>query len=247
MPFDEFENIARMSATQMREQVHHDLQGEKSGAVEGRMARVMVGENVPSSHDKKKRERAQQLMTELEQLMRDPAYEAAYNDFDDFLRTRAIATDTAIELALKAQTVAHNHLTGLNDKANRLPDGSKAFKTADGRVVDEHGRDVGHDDAAGVVWRDGAPTWEEYKAAKDAAAEADARLFALYDYQTDLAETRERLENEDEPVMRGQMEEERERLERDGPDLSQSANTVPVKTPNSGNNLTNIASPNLSV
>ncbi|EKE68469.1 hypothetical protein [Oceanibaculum indicum] len=165
-------------------------------------------------------DRTKAQLTALEALLAsDPAYAALYNDTFDRLRGAETATEAAIAATETAVAEAQQELADTLDRASSLPDGRKAFRDpATGDVYDENGRLVEGDDLAAIVWRDDAPTWQDYQSKRQASTDARDRLDDLRRYQTDvLGRARDRLTDPDNPPTPDELNEIQENIQKQMP------------------------------
>ena len=225
---EDYREKARRADAAQREQVARDYGNETAGRETGRIERHLPGEASPKAVARRRQERIRRMMSALERMLRDPAYRAQYEAFGDFLNEAQSKTEIAFTGAEAALADAQDRLRNTKDSANVLPNGKKVLRTADGRVMDEHGNIVGAEDAAGIVWKDGAPTYEEYLAAKQRAEDAARLVDDIRRYQTEvLGRARDRWEDTDSPITPDEMEEWRQRIERENPAAARSAIAEP--------------------
>ena len=212
----------RVRSERRRAEDFDDLQHELSGQETGRQQRFLPDTARSRAEKQRRRERTDRLLTELDSWLRDPIYRAQYEGFGDFLNEAENATETALSKAVAALGEARDRLQSVLDKANVLPGGTKVFRAADGRIMDENGNVVSAEDAAGIVWRDGAATYEEYLAAKRRAEDARNLVDDIRSFQTDVLGTaRNRWEDTDDPITPEEMEEWRRRIEAEMPAIGQ--------------------------
>ena len=206
----------RVRSERRRAEDFDDLQHELSGQETGRQQRFLPDTARSRAEKQRRRERTDRLLTELDSWLRDPIYRAQYEAFGDFLNEAESATETALSKAVAALGEARDRLQSVLDKANVLPGGTKVFRAADGRIMDENGNVVSTEDAAGIVWRDGAPTYEEYLAAKRRAEDVRNLVDDVRSFQTDVLGTaRNRWEDTDDPITPEEMEKWRRRIEQE--------------------------------
>ena len=192
-----------------------DLQAELSGAPNGKVARFLTGDASPKSKEEEKAERARQaFQTQLDLMLMDPAYCAAWD------RTNTLLSDTQdkLDAALLKVTANIERLSelveGLEDKATKLPDGTAVFKAADGSVWTEDGRKLSDAEAASLNIPENTPSWEQYKGAQDALESARARRDRLIGIQTEIVDPlRRELNDPDHPPSKERLEEIKKTLE----------------------------------
>lgn len=175
---------------------------ELSGTLSGYRAKHLPeGHASNSAHRERQAEKARAQMNALDALLAsDPAYAALYNETFDKLRDAERGTEAAMARALETLERTGRELANTLDKANTLPDGRKVFRDpATGNVYDQNGNAVIGDDLDAVVWRDDAPTWEEYRDKRRSDADARERLDVLRRFQDRLGGYRNRMEDRDNP------------------------------------------------
>lgn len=173
------------------------------------------GKHLPDDPDERKQRaekkdaEAKRKLSALQSLLAsDPAYAALYNETFDKLRDAESATESALTAAQAALGMAKEDLADTLDAASTLPDGTKVFRDANGDVFTEDGERVPAEDQESIVWREGSPSYEDYLKKREAADAAQARIDALRDYQTNvLGDARNRLEDEDAPPDKDELEE----------------------------------------
>jgi len=196
-----------------------DLQNEVAGRETGRIARFGVGGGTAQTLDEKKK-RERRLQTALQVLMNDPEYARLYTELGGALSEAERKTDVALEQAQDALRQAGEDLRQLLDRAPRLPDGKRAFRDAEGRVLDEDGDMVPGDIADGILWPDDAPSHEDYQAHKDRVEALDSYLGNLTTYRNDtLGSIRDRYDDEDNPMTKDEIRDALEAIEAERPKL----------------------------
>ena len=115
-------------------------------------------------------------------------------------------------------------------RAAKTLDGSPVFRTADGRVVNADGEDLLPEIAAGIQWPANAPTAEEYFDAKQRHDELTTSLEEWHGYRNDtLGGIRDRYEERDNPMSKGELRDAQDAIERSAPSLA-SLEIVPAST-----------------
>lgn len=110
-------------------------------------------------------------------------------------------------------------LTALQGRADRLPDGTRVYRDADGSAFAEGGRKLTAEEFESVVWHEGAPTWEAYKAKKEAHEKVLQDREAILRYQRDVLDpARHRLSDEDNPPSLEELKAIENEIEQDMPD-----------------------------
>lgn len=174
---------------------------ELAGVVAGRMDRFL-----PEDHDSKPRARQRKAdkdrrrASALETLLASASYQVLYSQVFDTLRQAETATEAALAAVRSLLTTETGELADMQEHANILPDGRKVYRNAEGETFTEDGVKIEGTLLDGVVWRDGAPTYEQIRAKRESIAALQARTDALLLYQTDVLGTaRNRLQDEDNP------------------------------------------------
>ena len=174
-----------------------DHQNEVAGRSAGRMYHFHPSEK-PGEHlhpDKHTLDH-----TTLHILLENPEYAELYNNTLDLLALAEAATEKALVQAEQDLADAQDILDNMHDNANKLPDGTAVFRDKDGNVWSEDGELVDPADAAGIVWKDNAPSYEDYLNQKQAVTDTQQRIDALRLYLVDtLGGARDRMSNPDNP------------------------------------------------
>lgn len=202
---DDFELINKMQAAKLRAEDFDRHQRAEAGLTTG------DGSNHKSKDKDKSRlaERRGQSGVELSALdkaMLDPVYAAAYQGLSDAIAQAETLTETAIADA-KAD------IAEMEAGAGRLPDGRIVFKDKNGNVVTADGRKIDQDVAAGVIFPEGAASYEDYaKRKKD--------LHELEQYQTDIiGGARDAISDPDNPPSKDEIESWEKRVENGKPEI----------------------------
>nr|WP_321440372.1 hypothetical protein [uncultured Hyphomonas sp.] len=225
-----------------------DQQRELSGAGGAKETRFFDEGSTPRSRqekERKERAKSQELNRLLDLINSDPAYATARQEFGDFLRDVEQVTEAALLEAQTAYQQANAALDDVMDNANHLPDGRAVFRDANGNVFTADGHKVSEEDAASIVWKDGAPSYEDYLAARREADKARERFEDIERYRHDvLGPARHRFDDEDDPMMPDEFDKHRKRIEETMPD---AVKDVLVNKPREPQNdsITQIAKPKL--
>lgn len=231
------EDSGRDEARRQAERELDAFNAEQSGVLSG-----YRGRHLPDDPDtrrqrtaKKDADTKRQLSALQSLLASDPAYAALYNDTLDKLSDAEEATEAALEAALADLGAAKDALAETLDQANTLPDGTRVFRNAEGEVFTEDGERVAGDDLETIVWREDSPSYEDYRGKRDAVSEAQTRIEALRDYQTNvLGDARNRLEDEDNPPDKNELEDIQNDIENKAPAGIMPERSPEVKAPDSG-------------
>jgi len=184
-----------------RRQDFADLQNEQQGLETGRMARFLSADVRERRKPGSERRSGERDLSRLQQLLAtNAAYAAAYESTWDALDEAEGKAKAALATLTRKVPADNERLQLIRDTAARLPDGTRVFRDADGSVRTEHGRLLAPEAAESIVWTGREPGYEEFRAAKDALAETEARIAEIERYQVDvLGHARDRLSDEDNP------------------------------------------------
>ena len=166
--------------------------------------------------DEKRKKRAQEELEELDRQDREKHLatqkheeeEQEHQALEQMLATterladfssRLDDLDTASVKALMHNGEAFDHvrtqLDAMLERADKLPDGRRVFKTEDGtRVFDEHGAELPADVIDPHSIDDHRPRWEPLKALRADEAKLQEERRAIFDYQEKLDQTRARID-----------------------------------------------------
>lgn len=175
-----------------------DHNAELSGTKAGYNYVTSASEGGDSRSDvrAKKARAAEARLTALEALMLDPAYAALYNDTRDVVRDALIAAHSAMEVAVEQLDAAKDALSGLQDKAAKLaPDGERVYRHSDGHVYTEGGRKLTSDEAASVVFPDGAPDRNDFRQLRRDVETAEQAVNEAGKIENRLGEYKNRLDD----------------------------------------------------
>ena len=213
--------IDRAAAESRRVRDLDDQQNEVSGRDVGRQQKFLGKDNPNGSAAQRRKNQQAASMTALQvMLANDAEYAALYNDVSDLLGRAESATELALQEAEQDLSEAQSALGDAMDGANRLPDGTVIFRDANGNVRDENGELIEGEELDGVVWKDDAPSYEDYMTRKQAIEDARQQIEALRRYQIDvLGRARDRMNDPDNPISR----EELDRIQKDIEEQAQPA------------------------
>lgn len=198
---DEFKQHSDRQAAAIRQRDYDDLQDEQSGRDTGRMKRFGVAQAEAADIKRQKDADLRHQLTALEQLLQDdPDYAALYKETMDVLTSAESLADQAIDKAKAGLAGAENDLRDIQNHANRLADGTRIYKDADGTVWSEDGRILPADSLDGVVWKKDAPSREDYVKSRKAIDTAKQRILDVEAYiYTVLGPARDRFTDPDNP------------------------------------------------
>ena len=211
-----------------RERDLAEIQNEIAGRGHSRIRRFLPEdhESNPDAQEKKKRQESA-YRSALRALLKNESYRALYEETSDKLRSYEAATERALDQAREDLAEAKDALDEMREKASTLQDGTRVYRAEDGSVYSEDGTLVTGEALESIEWREGAPSYEDYIAQRKATAEAEGRVNDLLIYQTDvLGRARDRMEDEDNPPSRDELEAIQESIEREMPAGLQAERTV---------------------
>ncbi len=201
-------------AFKRREHEYADYSNELAGR-STKIARFFNGQSRDdqTAQSRKRDDETIEFLTSLQQLLKDPEYEALYNGVSNSLREAEIEIENALT---EARQQFDHHTEALDETlkgASRLPDGTAVFRDEQGRIFSADGREVGDEEAQSIVWREGAVTYEEYLARRKAVEDAQRRLDELHGVQIDLGGIHDRLDDEDNPMSMEELEEAEQKID----------------------------------
>lgn len=180
---DDFKQHDDRQTAAKRQRDFDDLQNEQAGRDTGRIERFGVSQAQQADIQRKKDEKFRDQLSALERLLRDdPDYASLYQATMDLLTRAERAADLALQNARDDLNAANDALQDIQDRANQLPDGTRIYKDADGNVWTEGGRLLSPDELDGVVWKDDAPSWEDYLDGRKTVDDAWRRIKDIEDY-----------------------------------------------------------------
>ena len=137
--------------------------------------------------------------------------------FQTEIDTYQVATVEALEENREAMELVRERLDRILERAHRLEDGRRVFKTEDGlQVFDEFGSEVSNDIISPDEIADDLPRWETARAVMDELERLEAEQTQLLEYQNELDEAQELLDSGE--MTQAQFDELRERLATDAPE-----------------------------
>ena len=180
----------------------------------------------------KKRNRLQEAVQRtLDWLLaNDAAYRAAHTNLLDTVRAAQNDVQTTLEQVMGQLSAATQALDDLLDRAAQLPSGTKVFKDANGRVVDQNGDAIADDLAATIIWRGDEPTYDDYLAHKAHLDDLNKTADDLRGMDTDLGHIRNRATDNKSPLTKDQID-----------DATDKANAIRDRVKGIQNKLSNAA------
>jgi len=173
-------------ARQARLQDIADYNNETAGVETGRALHFSTKEEFQRRAAKAKGEDPapeRALTTLLLQRLADPAYREVWERVGEELNMADRASLIALEKARQHQAEAERALQELQERAARLPDGRRVYRTEDGTAAyDESNNRLTEAQMAQVPWEEGQPTWEQRNRGFDdvQAASRDVRDTEAY-------------------------------------------------------------------
>ncbi len=193
----DFQQSIDEQTAKRREVNHRDHGNEMAGRSTGRMYRFHPHHTPDGPYPQDKHTLNH---TTLKLLLQDPEYAKLYNDTMDLLSRAEAATEKALAQAEQDLAKAEDTLDDMRDNANKLPDGTAVFRDKDGNVWTEDGELVDPADAAGIVWKDDAPSYEDYQRQRQKADDTRQRIDDIRRYQVDvLGRARDRMSDKNNP------------------------------------------------
>lgn len=228
------QDSGRKARSERTERDYSDLQNEIAERDVPRAKRFLTQSAAVDGDQSKRREKRERHSALMQRLMTDPAYQALYEETWSMLREAEANAEANIAAAAEILDQAKAELQEAQDNASTLPDGTRVFRTADGRVLDEDGHEIESDELDRITWRNDAPTYEEYLRRKQAVADAQAQHDAWLHYQTDVLGTaRGRLTDQDNPLSPEELKEIQQQIAERVPQSSrlQSVDPTPKAVP----------------
>lgn len=188
----------------LRDQI--DYNNEIAGRETGRAKRFLTSsrDDDPDSQKKKDERHFNALM----RLLQDPNYARLYREAANVITDAEDAVTRALrKLSDKGEEVAQR-IKALKDAAAELPDGRKVFRSKDGRLLTEDGKDVSDQRGHVKGSLDSAPSWEEFQRAKETLEDIERRKRELEHYQREVLDPyKQRLSDPDDPPSKDELEE----------------------------------------
>lgn len=222
---------SRTARTERAKRDFEDLQNEIAGRDVPRTKRFLTQSAAAGGDQSKRRDERERYSALMQRLMTDPAYQALYDETWSMLREAEANAEANIAAAAGLLDQAKAEFAEARDNASTLPDGTRVFRTTDGRVVTEDGQEIEGDVLDSITWREGAPTYEEHQRRKRAVADAQAQHDAWLRYQTDvLGAARGRLADQDNPPAPDELRDIQQRIEDEEPKEAALDNVAPLES-----------------
>lgn len=189
-------------------QDRRDLGLEMAGVDAGRQQRFLPKSASETPLERQKKSEREATLSALQMLMlKDAEYAALRLRVQDRL---ASADNRLAEMHLQAEAMlaeSADRLEAIEARAGEMPDGTKVFRSADGQVFTKGGHALDAEQRADVRWKSGAPSWEEYREAKEAHAAIGRYRDKIEAIQAQVDAHQETLANDsDDPTSSSQLE-----------------------------------------
>ena len=201
-----------------QEQDRQDLHLETAGLEVGRIKRFLPEDARPDPGGKRAEQNERALSRLMILLQSNAAYAALYRETMEQLRRAEAAAAAALAKHTEIVKQTDAALEEARDGASTLPDGTRVYRDANDNAWTEDGRQITGDSLEGIVWREGAVSYEEFLARRKAAEEARRVVEDIRRYQVDvLGRSRDRITDDDNPPSETELEEINKRIEAEMP------------------------------
>lgn len=180
------------------------LQQELSGAVGIRLLRFLTPEMIDLINaDKRAQKREEQFSKLVRLLLSDPLYRQSYERAWDTLETYERRAEQALEKIRSRVEELDGALQETRSRSARLPDGTRVFRDANGKVRNEKGEVIDGAALDAVIWPDNAPSYDSIAALRDERAALETQARAIEGYQINiLGDARDKLSDQESPMSR---------------------------------------------
>lgn len=204
----DFEEHSKNESLKRQEQNNTDLQNEIADRYVGRQTRFFAGGSSASNQSQKKEEEKQQLLSRLALMLQDTAYATLYQQVIGNISKASLITENEIHKANLALEEHNTELEQMLREANKSADGHSVFKDKNGNVRDINGTIITDQVILdGIVWKDNAPSYEDYMAKEQAIIQTQNNIDALRHYEVEvIGVIRDRMSNEDYPFSKEELE-----------------------------------------
>jgi hypothetical protein len=229
----EFELYNQVDRDKESDFVKDDLQRELIGVNQSRQKRSGVPQKLAMTDTEKKDSKERLTILTLADLMQDPEYAKLYTETNDLVHRLMRLTEEELDNANASVSKLSEERKELIDNANRLADGRVVFKDENGNVLTEDGDKITDPVLLeGIVFKDGATTYEEFmenKNAMDAALETSDELTR---YQVEvLGDALFKLQDTDNPPSKKELEEIKKEIIDEAPPSIVEKISAPSDTP----------------
>jgi hypothetical protein len=220
----EFELYNQVDRDKESDFVKDDLQRELIGVNQSRQKRSGVPQKLAMTDTEKKDSKERLTILTLADLMQDPEYAKLYTETNDLVHRLMRLTEEELDNANASVSKLSEERKELIDNANRLADGRVVFKDENGNVLTEDGDKITDPVLLeGIVFKDGATTYEEFmenKNAMDAALETSDELTR---YQVEvLGDALFKLQDTDNPPSKAELKQMQDYVQDQSPDIIKS-------------------------
>ncbi|MEL6922383.1 MAG: hypothetical protein AAFO77_15455 [Pseudomonadota bacterium] len=207
------------SRTERDRQAFDDLQNEIAGHDTGRIKRfgIAAARDFEAKQEVKRNKAYRDALHRL--LMTDPEYRELYEDLGSALGDAETTADTEIARLESQLSQIEADLDDMRSEAPKI-DGKAIFRTANGRIMDEDGKELDGLIAEDIIWPSNAVSAENYVALRTQEADLRASLDAWHGYRNDmLGDLRNRFEDRDTPMSKDDMRDALRDIERAQPSV----------------------------
>ena len=195
-----------------------DLANEVVGRDVGRIRRFLPESAQGPQSAVARHRRAREDFTLQMLLAISAAYAAVYERVEAKLGAAQIATAGALSAIDDEITRTSDELDELMSRAARTADGRAVFRDGAGIVLTEDGELLPAEAAEQIDWPSGAPSWEEYRARKQALSRAQADRDEVLRYQLQVLDPAfARMADQEHPPSKEELETIEQQIETDMP------------------------------
>ena len=186
--------------SERKKQDFDDYNREVSGVNVARMDRFLIGSDNPRSPEvRQRKEREQSLRRQLDILMQNPAFAAAYYAANSAIDETQNKLNAAVSTTAANIERLSNIVRDMEDQTAKLPDGTAVFKTKDGTLKSADGRHLSEAETASLLNPENILEYDAYTAARDALNNARARQNRYGEIQEEFDDARDRLDKAETP------------------------------------------------
>ncbi len=133
-------------------------------------------------------------------LMTDPVYAQLYSDVMEKIDQIDLAVNKALTKADRRIEHLETNLMDIQERANKLVDGTLIYKSLVGSVFTNDGISLSQQEVDGINWRESNPSWEERSEAGDALDAAYKKREEIEEYRENtLQHAKDRMNDADNP------------------------------------------------
>jgi len=173
-----------------------DYNRELSGISGAQASRFLNADGSPiTKSEAEEKARKQAFQDQLDILMQNPAFAAAYRDagkaIDD---TQAVLNRAMMTTAANIERLI-DLVEDMEDRTAKLPDGTVVFKTKDGQLKAADGGHLSETETASLLNPENLLDYDAYQNAQGALQSARARQDKYGAFQTDIEDARKNRDN----------------------------------------------------